>query len=87
MMSIVAEKDKRVEWGLKGIRAAEDGDLTSWLAPLWNNLGWSYDELTGSPALMQKLVDGRWDEHEFLVIEPGRKIREDLTNEGIIKAE
>jgi hypothetical protein len=50
-------------------------------------LGWNYDELTGSPTLMQKLVDGRWDEDEFLVIEPGRKIREDLTNEGIIKAE
>jgi hypothetical protein len=50
-------------------------------------LGWNYDELKGSPALMQKLVDGQWDEDKFLVIEPGRKIKEDLTNEGIINAE
>ena len=50
-------------------------------------LGWNYDELMGNPTLMQKLVDGRWDEDEFLVIEPGRKITEDLTSKGIIKAE
>ena len=50
-------------------------------------LGWNYDELKGSPALMQKLVDGQWDPSEFLVVEPGRKIKENVTDEGIIKAE
>lgn len=50
-------------------------------------LGWNYDELKGSPALMQKLVDGQWDDSEFLVVEPGRKIKENVTDEGIIKAE
>jgi hypothetical protein len=50
-------------------------------------LHWSYDELKGSPTLMQKLIDGDWHESEFLVVKPGQKIGEDLTNDGIIKAE
>jgi hypothetical protein len=50
-------------------------------------LNWNYDELKGSPALMQRLVDGEWDDGEFLVVKPGQKINEDVTNTGIIKAE
>ncbi len=50
-------------------------------------LGWKYDELKGDCGLMQRLVDGVWDEKEFLVVKPGRKITENLTDEGIIKAE
>jgi hypothetical protein len=36
---------------------------------------------------MQKLVDGHWDEGEFLVVKTGRKIKENLTDKGIVKAE
>ncbi len=50
-------------------------------------LGWNYEELRGDPGLMQKFVDGRWDDAEFLVIKPGQQIKEDLTSAGIIKAE
>jgi hypothetical protein len=50
-------------------------------------LGWNYDELKGDTGLMQRLVDGEWNEEEFLIVKPGRKIAEDLTNKGIIKAE
>ena len=50
-------------------------------------LGWQYDELEGDPCLMQKLVDGEWNDEEFLTIRPGHKIAEDLTNPGIITAE
>ena len=50
-------------------------------------LEWNYDELKGEASLMQRFVDGRWDEGDFLVVEPGKKIAEDLTNEGIIKAD
>lgn len=49
-------------------------------------LGWDYEQLQGDPGLCQRLVDGRWDCDEFLVVRPGEKISEDLTNEGIIKA-
>jgi hypothetical protein len=49
-------------------------------------LGWNYDELKGDSRLMQNLVDGQWDEKDFLIVPPGKKIEEDLTNVGIIKA-
>jgi hypothetical protein len=32
-------------------------------------------------------VDGRWNEKDFLVVKPGQKITEDLTSDGLIKAE
>jgi len=50
-------------------------------------LGWNYDELAGDSGLMQRFVDGIWSEKEFLVVKPGQRIAEDVTNKGIIKAE
>ena len=50
-------------------------------------LGWNYDQLKGDPALMQRLVNGQWNDKDFLVVRPGQKITEDLTNDGIIKAD
>lgn len=50
-------------------------------------LKWDYDELKGDISLIQKLVDGNWNDEEFLIVKPGQKIAEDLTNPGIIKAE
>ncbi len=50
-------------------------------------LGWNYDKLTGDPGLMQRFVDGAWNDEEFLIVEPGRQIAEDVTNRGIIKAQ
>jgi hypothetical protein len=50
-------------------------------------LGWDYDELKGDPGLCQRLVDGPWDQNEFLVVEPGQKIKEDLTSKGLITTE
>ena len=44
-------------------------------------------ELKGDPGLMQRMVDGEWSDDEFLIVKPGQKITEDLTNEGIIKSE
>jgi hypothetical protein len=49
-------------------------------------LNWKYDEVKGDSGLMQRLVDGQWDEREFLIVKPGQKITEDLTNDGIIRA-
>jgi len=71
-----------IDWGLTN--SNEYKDYTKRCAEF---LCWNYDELKGSPVLMQKLVDGHWHDSEFLVVKPGRKISEDLTNDGIIKAE
>ena len=71
-----------IDWDL--VKSNEYRDHTQRCAEF---LGWNYDELQGDPGLMQKFVDGRWDDAEFLVIKPGQQIKEDLTNIGIIKAE
>ena len=71
-----------IDWNL--VESSEYRDYTKRCAEFLN---WNYDELQGDPGLMQKFVDGRWDDAEFLVIKPGQQIKEDLTNAGIIKAE
>ncbi|MHC4510356.1 MAG: DUF1638 domain-containing protein [Planctomycetota bacterium] len=71
-----------IDWGL--VNSGKYRDYTKRCAEF---LKWDYDELKGSPDLMQKLVDGHWDDAEFLVVKPGQAIREDLTHSGIIKAE
>jgi hypothetical protein len=71
-----------IDWGL--VDSGEYRDYTKRCAEFLN---WKYDELKGSAELMQKLADGKWNEREFLVVRPGRKIGEDLTNDGLIKAE
>ncbi len=71
-----------IDWGLAN--SNEDKKYTKRCAKF---LGWKYDELKGNPSLMQRLVDGDWSDKEFLIVEPGQKITDDLTNEGIITAE
>ena len=48
------------------------------------HLGWNYDELPGDPGLLQRLVNGCWEDDDFLVVEPGRVIAEDVTGPGLI---
>ena len=71
-----------VDWGL--LENTEYKEFTKQCAEF---LGWNYDEIKGDSGLMQRLVDGVWDDSEFLKIEPGQKIAEDLTNPGIITTE
>ncbi|MCJ7692687.1 MAG: DUF1638 domain-containing protein [Sedimentisphaerales bacterium] len=71
-----------IDWGF--VNCQEEKKYTKSCAEF---LGWNYDEIKGDPGLMQRLVDGQWVESEFLVVQPGQKIGEDLTSEGIIKAE
>lgn len=71
-----------VDWGL-----TDSDEYKTFTKRCAEFLHWNYDELKGSPNLMQKLIDGDWNESEFLVVRPGQKIGEDLTNDGIIKAE
>jgi len=48
-------------------------------------MGWKYREAAGDSGLLQRLVDGEWDEEDFLIVEPGQKIAEDVCG-GIIRA-
>ena len=50
-------------------------------------LDWNFDELKGDSSLMQRFVDGKWDDSEFLTVPPNKKIAENLTSDGIITAE
>jgi hypothetical protein len=71
-----------IDWGFANSPAEKE--YTKQAA---EHLGWNYDIVKGDSGLMQRLVDGRWDEKDFLIVRPGQKIAEDLTEEGIIKAE
>ena len=70
-----------IDWGF-----ADSNEYRDYAKRCAEFLRWSFDELKGSPVLMQKLVDGNWDDSEFLIVKPGHKIDEDLTNDGIIRA-
>jgi hypothetical protein len=39
----------------------------------------AYDEVVGNPSLLQRFVDGDWDEDAFLILEPGKHVKLDMT--------
>ncbi|MGA2172798.1 MAG: DUF1638 domain-containing protein [Sedimentisphaerales bacterium] len=71
-----------IDWGFAN--AGQEKQFTKKAAEY---LGWKYDEVKGDSGLMQRLVDGKWSEEEFLIVQPGQKITENLTDAGIIGAE
>ncbi len=38
------------------------------------NRSWKYEELPGDIRLIRKLIDGQWNEDEFMVVQPGEEI-------------
>ncbi len=36
--------------------------------------GWDFEEIEGDMRLLQHWVDGEWDPHTFLVVEPGHRV-------------
>lgn len=59
MVAIAADLETQVGWGKKGIAAAEAGGHDEWLGPLWNNLGWTYDDLGRYEESLQALITAR----------------------------
>jgi hypothetical protein len=47
--------------------------------------GWDYDKLTGDMILLNRLVDGPWDEDQFLVVPPGHCVAASF-DERVVKA-
>lgn len=45
--------------------------------------GWRFEKIKGDSGLIQRLIDGNWDNSEFLVVNPGEKITATYDN-GII---
>lgn len=37
-------------------------------------LSWHYDELAGDPQLIVNFLEGNWDSHDFLIVQPGEKV-------------
>jgi tetratricopeptide (TPR) repeat protein len=63
MAAIAAKPEQQIDWALKGIRAAEEGGFEGWLAVLWNNLGWTYDDLGRHEEALDALTKAR--EHHW----------------------
>jgi len=47
--------------------------------------GWAFEEVAGSLALLERLVNGPWDAADFLVVPPGATIRANL-GDSIVEA-
>lgn len=47
--------------------------------------GWAFDEVKGTLAVLERLVNGEWDAASFLVVPPGATIRATL-GDGIVDA-
>lgn len=48
--------------------------------------GWKFEKVKGDMSMIQRLIDGRWNESEFLVVPPGYRVVAKV-NEGIIDLE
>lgn len=48
--------------------------------------GWKFEKVKGDLGLIQRLVDGAWEDREFLIVPPGWRITAHY-NSGIIAAE
>ncbi|MGO8757583.1 MAG: DUF1638 domain-containing protein [Terracidiphilus sp.] len=46
---------------------------------------WTFEEVAGSLSLLDRLVNGPWDEADFLVVPPGTEVRATL-GEGIVES-
>jgi|TARA_B100001079_G_scaffold263333_1_gene266409 hypothetical protein len=47
------------------------------------NKRWSFDKVTGSKKLLQKLINGNWPNSEFLYIQPGSVVQQSIDDDLI----
>jgi hypothetical protein len=45
--------------------------------------GWKFEKIAGDLGMFQRLVDGVWDDKEFLVVPPGTQVVADYSG-GLI---
>jgi len=48
--------------------------------------GWAFEKVTGDMSMIHRLVNGPWDEQEFLTLQPGQRVVAPL-DDGIIAAQ
>jgi tetratricopeptide (TPR) repeat protein len=60
MIAITGDPGEKFEWATRGIEMAEKGEMTGWLGPLWNNLGWDYVDAGRYEEALDALVKARW---------------------------
>lgn len=48
--------------------------------------GWIFEKVQGDPALIQRLMDGPWDDRDFVVLQPGERLKASY-DEGVIARE
>lgn len=71
-----------IDWGFP-----LSGEYRRYTKECADYLKWSFDEVRGDPRLFMKLVNGEWDDHDFLVVKPGEQIAPDVNHPGIVRAE
>jgi hypothetical protein len=77
MVAIVGTPEDQVTWALNAIAQAEKSGEDGWLGPLWNNLGWTYEERGEYPKMLEALIKAReyhykaGNEHTQLVADFG----------------
>ncbi len=59
MVALTGNPEEKFEWAAKGIEMAERGEMTEWLGPLWNNLGWDYVDAERYEEARDALVKAR----------------------------
>lgn len=64
MVAITGGPEEQITWAYKGIEAAEASGDTGWLGPLWNNLGWVYNERKQYDKSLEALLKAREYHHK-----------------------